>query len=56
MNRTTEDLAARYATRGPRYTSYPTAPNFREDVSKERIADCWTRSTAPLSLYLHVPY
>ena len=25
------ELAAKYACEGPRYTSYPTAPQFRED-------------------------
>ena len=25
------ELAARYACEGPRYTSYPTAPQFRQD-------------------------
>jgi oxygen-independent coproporphyrinogen-3 oxidase len=53
------DLARRYACRGPRYTSYPTAPHFSEDFPlqdylalRERERD----STAPLSLYVHVPF
>lgn len=42
----------------PRYTSYPTAPHFRADVTATTCA-AWlgelTRSDT-LSLYLHVPY
>jgi oxygen-independent coproporphyrinogen-3 oxidase len=56
MSPSAETLAARYATRGPRYTSYPTAPNFREDVEIEGLSRCWESATAPLSLYLHIPY
>lgn len=56
MTTTSESLAARYATRGPRYTSYPTAPNFREDIGHEALQACWAQASAPLSLYLHIPY
>jgi oxygen-independent coproporphyrinogen III oxidase len=42
----------------PRYTSYPTAPYFTEEVDA-RTTRRWLselRTDAPLSLYLHVPY
>lgn len=42
----------------PRYTSYPTAPQFHAGVSGETAAR-WMGALAPdarLSLYLHVPY
>lgn len=42
----------------PRYTSYPTAPNFTPAVNGDVHAE-WLRAlpeTAPLSLYLHVPF
>ena len=50
---------AAYASRAvPRYTSYPTAPHFREDFAPSTYAD-WLRRTdpaMPASLYLHVPF
>jgi len=51
----------RYEGVGPRYTSYPTAPQFRTDFGEEQLRRCAWRSnllTAPrqLSLYIHVPY
>lgn len=50
------DLLAKYGTHGPRYTSYPTAPHFSEEVDRRRIAEEWRRADADLSLYLHVPF
>ena len=53
------DLARRYATNGPRYTSYPTAPQFSSDFEKQPYLD-WqaqkTRAAEPLSIYVHVPF
>ena len=54
------ELAARYATQGPRYTSYPTAPQLRQDFPLEQYR-AWQRKEgehkrAPLSLYLHLPF
>ncbi|WIY27202.1 oxygen-independent coproporphyrinogen III oxidase [Parasedimentitalea psychrophila] len=42
----------------PRYTSYPTAPQFRNDVTPERYSD-WISKIKPhssISLYIHVPF
>jgi len=42
----------------PRYTSYPTAPNFSEAVN-ENVYRSWLAGLTPdvaLSLYLHVPF
>jgi len=54
------DLAARYACEGPRYTSYPTAPQFRQDFPVEQYLAWQNRDgdhkRAPLSLYLHLPF
>ena len=50
------DLVARYDKPGPRYTSYPTAPNFTPDFDRQGALDRWRDATADLSLYLHVPY
>jgi oxygen-independent coproporphyrinogen-3 oxidase len=54
------ELAAKYACQGPRYTSYPTAPQFRQDFPLEQYRN-WQgkdgfHKRAPLSLYLHVPF
>ena len=54
----TPELIARYDQRVPRYTSYPTAPHFRPDITAETYAS-WLGELAqdkPLSLYLHVPF
>jgi len=53
------DLLARYEKSGPRYTSYPTAPHFREDLDPDAIAARWRGGNdagAGLSLYVHVPF
>ncbi len=42
----------------PRYTSYPTAPHFKNDVSAKGFAD-WIKAIKPgaeISLYVHVPF
>ena len=50
-------MIQRYNTAGPRYTSFPTAVEFRDVDSDqlERSALCHP-SHAPLSLYLHIPF
>ncbi len=52
-------LIQRYDLAGPRYTSYPTAPQFNEQFSIEH----WQQAVAssnrvgkPLSLYFHIPF
>jgi oxygen-independent coproporphyrinogen-3 oxidase len=52
------ELVARYDSRVPRYTSYPTAPHFSAAVGADAYA-AWLAALpaeAPLSLYLHVPF
>ncbi len=52
-------LLERYGGRGPRYTSYPTALQFSEDVSAgdyRRNALASNVPAAPLSLYVHIPF
>ena len=47
-----------FDARVPRYTSYPTAPQFGAGVSPAVFTD-WIRAIAPgseISLYLHVPF
>lgn len=46
-------LIARYNLAGPRYTSYPTAAHFRDDVSEAQWREAMAASnevSAPLSL------
>jgi oxygen-independent coproporphyrinogen III oxidase len=54
------ELAAKYACEGPRYTSYPTAPQFRQDFPVDQYLAWQARDgdhkRAPLSLYLHLPF
>ncbi|ULU25242.1 oxygen-independent coproporphyrinogen III oxidase [Dyella terrae] len=54
-------LVARYDVPGPRYTSYPTAPQFHTGFDEAAfraaaIASNETPSPQPLSLYVHVPF
>jgi oxygen-independent coproporphyrinogen-3 oxidase len=52
------DLLSRYDQRVPRYTSYPTAPQFHAGV-QEATYRRWLAeldSAEPLSIYVHVPF
>lgn len=52
------DRAGLFSRSAPRYTSYPTAPQFHAAVGAPQMAD-WLARLAPdtdLSLYLHVPF
>jgi len=54
-------LVARYDVPGPRYTSYPTAPQFHAGFDEAAFRDVARASNAqatarPLSLYVHVPF
>lgn len=52
-------MARKYATSGPRYTSYPTAPQFSGDFDLTRYKDWQGRKenhSDPLSLYVHLPF
>jgi oxygen-independent coproporphyrinogen-3 oxidase len=52
------DIAAMFAARVPRYTSYPTAPHFHAGVGAATYRE-WLAALPegmPLSLYIHVPF
>ncbi len=54
-----QSLIERYDLSGPRYTSYPTAPQFRESFSEAEWLNAVSRSNSsqrPLSLYFHIPF
>jgi len=55
------DLIKKYDKPGPRYTSYPTAPQFsdtftHEDLLKEIVKTNQAGSLPDLSLYFHLPF
>ncbi|WP_310670799.1 oxygen-independent coproporphyrinogen III oxidase, partial [Burkholderia multivorans] len=53
------DLLAKYGANGPRYTSYPTALQFRDDFPHSdyvRAASDPGASSSELSLYFHIPF
>lgn len=56
------DLLRKYDLPGPRYTSYPTAPQFKETSTEggvdllEALADENADSSRPVSLYFHLPF
>lgn len=48
---------ASYSKDGPRYTSYPTAVEFKEDFGVKEYLEALKRNTDyPLSLYTHLPF
>jgi oxygen-independent coproporphyrinogen-3 oxidase len=55
------DLIRRYDISGPRYTSYPTVNQFKDDITEDDYRR-WARASnedpipRPLSLYVHIPF
>lgn len=55
------DLVKKYDRPGPRYTSYPTAPQFNDSFKSEDFTEALIKSnqvekTRDLSLYFHIPF
>lgn len=55
------ELLSRYDRPGPRYTSYPTAPQFRPDFGETQLGEAAALTNGdpiprPLSIYVHVPF
>ncbi len=48
----------KYSKPGPRYTSYPTAPEFHTEFTEENLIEFYKNQSEdrPLSLYIHVPF
>ena len=48
----------KYSKPGPRYTSYPTAPEFSEEFTQEDLKEYYKNQSddRPLSLYTHLPF
>ncbi|MED5388538.1 MAG: oxygen-independent coproporphyrinogen III oxidase [Pseudomonadota bacterium] len=54
-----QSLIARYGGPGPRYTSYPPATHFHEEVTEDDFRQAIATGNAarrPLSLYVHIPF
>jgi len=49
-------LIEKYQRPGPRYTSYPPANHFQEITDAAPVLAPTEQSTAPLSLYFHLPF
>ena len=58
--RDTAELLRRHDRKGPRYTSYPTAIEFKNDLGHEKYLELLARANAkpdePLSMYMHLPF
>jgi oxygen-independent coproporphyrinogen-3 oxidase len=54
------ELIKKYSTSGPRYTSYPTAPqwveSFKTEAYREQLKKSFTGKTDPIALYIHIPF
>ncbi|WP_157278828.1 oxygen-independent coproporphyrinogen III oxidase [Aliarcobacter butzleri] len=48
----------KYSKPGPRYTSYPTAPEFSEAFTQDDLKEFYKNQSddRPLSLYIHMPF
>ena len=55
-----ETLLARLAVAGPRYTSYPTAPEWTDEFAPPDALAAYGRAAnapdQPLSVYVHLPF
>jgi len=54
-----EEFLARYNRPGPRYTSYPTAPVWKDEFGPDDLERAYADAEAartPLSLYMHLPF
>lgn len=54
-----QPLVDKYSRSGPRYTSYPTAPQFEETFDRETAVEKWKETndtTNALSIYSHFPF
>ena len=59
IGQVSESLLEKYNRPGPRYTSYPTAPVWKDDFGPDDLEKSFARADAlatPLSLYMHLPF
>ena len=54
-----DTILEKYNRPGPRYTSYPTAPVWKDDFGPDDLEKYYARAEhlgTPLSLYMHIPF
>ncbi len=54
-----DEVLEKYNKPGPRYTSYPTAPVWKDDFGPDDLEKYYERAeteATPLSLYMHLPF
>lgn len=58
QTRVVGDFIRKYGTRGPRYTSYPTAPNFVASHDSQPYHDSLAKcpQSDTFALYIHIPF
>ncbi len=56
MSAIPESLIRKYNTAGPRYTSYPTALRFRDDIAPQERPAVFAPADGLISLYVHIPF
>jgi oxygen-independent coproporphyrinogen-3 oxidase len=59
VGKVSDAFLEKYNRPGPRYTSYPTAPVWKDDFGPGDLENYYTRAEerrAPLSLYMHLPF
>src|SRR3984957_14624578 len=59
VDQITDAVLEKYNRPGPRYTSYPTAPVWKEDFGPDDLENFYARAeelATPLSLYMHIPF
>jgi oxygen-independent coproporphyrinogen-3 oxidase len=55
----TDAILEKYNRPGPRYTSYPTAPVWKDDFGSDDLENYYAladEAAAPVSLYMHIPF
>jgi oxygen-independent coproporphyrinogen III oxidase len=55
----TDAILEKYNRPGPRYTSYPTAPVWKDDFGPDDLENYYVQAdtaAAPISLYMHIPF
>ena len=59
LGQLSDSTLEKYNRPGPRYTSYPTAPVWKDDFGPDHLEEFYARAeerATPLSLYMHIPF